>query len=87
MPRATRLDMLLVDWILLPINCGVQALTELRAACPNTIVIVITSHLDARGQAAISIGADAFISKGETPERVAEHLRWAATNVSINLPL
>jgi DNA-binding NarL/FixJ family response regulator len=74
----TRLDMLLVEWDLLPTNLGVQALVELRAACPGAIVVVLISHLDARQQAALSAGADAFISKDETPERVAERLRAAA---------
>ena len=80
---ATRLDMLLVDWDLLPIGLGLQSLSELRLACPNAIVIVLISHLDARQQAALSAGADAFISKGETPERVAEHLQLAAANIRI----
>jgi DNA-binding NarL/FixJ family response regulator len=39
------------------------------------------SHLDARQQAALSAGADAFISKNELPERVAERLRTAAASV------
>ena len=78
---ATRLDMLLVDWDLLPVDLGVQALAELRLACPNTILVVLISHLDAREQAALSAGADAFISKGETPERVAERLRLAAASI------
>ena len=69
---ATRLDMLLVDWELLPIDLGVQALAELRLACPSAIVVVLISHLDARQQAALSAGADAFISKGELPERVSD---------------
>ena len=80
---ATKLDMLLVDWDLLPIDLGVQSLAELRLACPNAIVVVLISHLDARHQAALSAGADAFISKGETPERVAERLRAAAVSVSL----
>jgi len=80
---ATRLDMLLVDWDLLPPELGVQALAELRLACPNAIVVVLISHLDARQQAALSAGADAFISKGETPERVAERLRLAAASISV----
>jgi len=75
--------MLLVDWDLLPIDLGVQALAELRMACPAALVIVLISHLDARHQAALSAGADAFISKGETPERVAERLRLAAASISI----
>jgi DNA-binding NarL/FixJ family response regulator len=81
---ATNLDMLLVDWDLLPKSLGVQSLVELRLACPNAIVVVLISHLDARHQAATSAGADAFISKGETPERVAERLRNVAASVRIN---
>ena len=80
----TRLDMLLVDWDLLPPDMGVQSLADLRLACPNAIVVVLISHLDARHQAALSAGADAFISKGETPERVAERLRTVAASISIN---
>ena len=80
---ATKLDMLLVDWDLLPIDLGVQSLAELRLACPNAIVVVLISHLDARHQAALSAGADAFISKGETPERVADRLRAAAESVRL----
>jgi DNA-binding NarL/FixJ family response regulator len=77
----TLMDMLLVDWDLLPANLGVQSLAELRLACPNAIVVVLISHLNARHQAAISAGADTFISKGETPERVAERLRAIAASV------
>jgi len=77
------LNMLLVDWDLLPVDLGVQALAELRLACPDAILVVLISHLDARHQAAISAGADAFISKGETPERVAERLRLAAESIRI----
>ena len=78
---ATGLDMLLVEWELLPIELGVQALADLRLECPNAIIIVLISHLEPRQQAALSVGANAFISKGETPERVAEHLRLAAASV------
>ncbi len=63
---ATNLDMLLVDWDLLPVGLGVQSLADLRLVCPNAIVVVLISHMDARQQAALSAGADAFISKGET---------------------
>ncbi len=78
----SRTDMLLVDWDLLP-SAPVAALDELRKACPAALVIVLISHLDARQQAALSAGADAFISKGETPERVAERLRTVAASVPI----
>ena len=78
----SRTDILLVDWGLLPNSPG-AALEELRGVCPAALVIVLISHLDARQQAALSTGADAFISKGETPERVAERLRTLAANVPI----
>lgn len=77
----TGLDMLLVDWDMLPAGLGVPSLAQLRQACPQAIVVVLISHLDARQQAALSAGADAFISKGETPERVAERLKAVAGSV------
>ena len=81
----SRSDILLVDWDLLPSSPGV-ALAELRSACPAALVIVLISPLDARQQAALSAGADAFISKGETPERVAERLRAVAAGVALMPP-
>ena len=75
-------EMLLIDWDLLP-NSPTAALDELRRACPAALVIVLISPLDARQQAALSAGADAFISKGETSERVAERLRSVAEGVRI----
>jgi DNA-binding NarL/FixJ family response regulator len=78
----SRADMLVVDWDLLPI-APLAAMKELRAACPGAIVVVLISHLEARQQAALSAGADAFISKGETASRVADRLRTVAANISI----
>ena len=74
------IDMLLIEWDLLP-DSPTAALDKLRKACPAALVIVLISHLDARHQAALSAGADAFISKGETPERVAERLRIVAASL------
>ena len=73
---ATHPDMLLVDWGLIPPG---SSLLELRATCPAAVVIVLISQLGARDQAALSAGADSFISKGESPERGAERLRAAAS--------
>ena len=73
-------DILLVDWDLLPIS-PTAALEMLRSACPAALVIVLISHLDARQQAALSAGADAFISKGELPERIARRLRDVAATL------
>ncbi|MFO8035313.1 MAG: response regulator [Anaerolineales bacterium] len=74
-------DMLLIDSDLLP-NSQAAALGKLRKACPSALVIVLISHLDARQQAALSAGADAFISKRELPERMAEHIRNAAGSIN-----
>ena len=73
-------DILLVDWALLP-KSPTEALEKLRKACPAALVIVLISHLDARQQAALSAGADVFISKGDLPERITDHLRAAAARV------
>jgi DNA-binding NarL/FixJ family response regulator len=78
---ATRLDIMLVDWNLLPAGLGVQSILALRQACPNAIVVFLISLLNDRDRAAFSAGADAFINKGETSERVAESLRAIAACV------
>ena len=78
-----RTDMLLIDWDLLSDASPSAALDELRKACPAALVIILISHLDARQQAALSAGADAFISKGETPERVSERLCMAAASIHV----
>jgi Response regulator containing a CheY-like receiver domain and an HTH DNA-binding domain len=76
-----RPDMLLIDWTMLPNGTQSAALALLRETCPGALVIVLISHLDARQQAALSSGADTFISKGETPERVSERLRSVAAGI------
>ncbi len=78
--HATRPDMILVDWGLVAQQSGVS-LMQLRETCPAAVVIVLISHLDAREQAAISAGADAFISKGETSEQVVKGLRNAVASI------
>ncbi len=77
---SSHIDILMVDWDLLPSEPN-EALKELRKACPAALVIVLISPLDARQQAALSAGADAFISKGEMPERMAERLRTVAASI------
>ena len=76
----TQPDMIVVEWDLIPTK---SSLPMLRATCPAAVVIVLISHLDARQQAALSAGADSFISKDETPDRVAERLRDAVANIHV----
>lgn len=73
---ATRPDMVLVEWELVVAGSGAD-LSDLRRACPAAVVIVLISPLEARDQAALSAGADAFICRGETADRVVERLRTA----------
>lgn len=74
---ATDPDMLIVDWAVLPQESA-SALKQLRRTCPAALVIVLIGQLDARQQAAISSGADHFISKRDMPDRVVEYLKVAA---------
>lgn len=83
----TSMEMLLVEWSMLPPDSGEQALQQLRLACPGAIVVVLISQLDAREQAARSAGADLFISKRETPERVADRLRLYAGSLNNKVEL
>jgi len=79
---ATNFNLLLVDWDLLPAD-AVASLSALRQACSNAIIVVLTSYLDAHQQAAQSAGADAFISKGEIPNRLADHLLVISRNLNL----
>ena len=80
---ATNFNLLLVDWDLLPTD-AVASLSALRQACSNAIIVVLTSYLDAHQQAAQSAGADAFISKGEIPNRLADHLLAISRSLDMN---
>lgn len=74
----SHVDMLLLDWDMLPINSPGAALNELRMVCPSTLIVIFISEQDAQKQAALSIAADMFITKGETPKRIAERLEVVA---------
>jgi DNA-binding NarL/FixJ family response regulator len=76
----THPDMIVVDWDLIGSN---NSLPALRATCSTAVAIVLISHLDARQQAALSAGADSFISKDETPDRVADRLRAAVAAIHL----
>ena len=84
MAPTTNFNLLLVDWDLLPVNAATASLSAMRQACSNAIIVVLTSYLDARQQAAQSAGADAFISKGEIPNRLADHLLAASNDLYLN---
>ena len=73
-------DLLLVDWDMLPEDPP-KAIKALRNACPAALMIILISRLDSRQQAALSAGADTFISKSETPQRMVERLKSVISNL------
>lgn len=66
-------DLVLLDWELSDMGPE-QLLPHLRAACPRSVVVALSGRPESR-QAAIIAGADAFVSKGDPPERLVEALR------------
>src|SRR4051794_34436376 len=64
----TQPDFVLLDWEL-PGAQSIDLLLALRAPYRSTIVIAISSRPEARQQA-LAAGADAFVSKGEPPDRL-----------------
>ena len=77
---ARKTEMLLVDWDLLPSSPS-AALDGLRKICPADMAIVLISKFEARQQAALSAGADTFISKAEMHDRMTEHFLAAAAGI------
>ncbi len=59
-------DVLLLAWELPEMDAAVLLL-EVRRACPDLVVIVLSGRPEAR-QAALAAGADFFVSKGDPPE-------------------
>ena len=62
------LDLVILDWNL-PKTGGYTALKALRAVQPHVAIIVLNSRSEAR-HSALATGADAFVSKGDPPERL-----------------
>jgi DNA-binding NarL/FixJ family response regulator len=61
-------DLVLIGWEL-PGLASVGSLPALRRACPGASFIVLSGRPEAR-QAALSAGADAFVSKTDLPEKL-----------------
>jgi DNA-binding NarL/FixJ family response regulator len=78
--KATRPDLMLLDWELPGLSLansvgpGKHLLSVLHTFYPNLRVIALSGRLEAR-QAALAAGADAFVSKGDPPERLLTTLR------------
>jgi DNA-binding NarL/FixJ family response regulator len=66
--KQARPDLLLLDWELPGLSANGHFST-LRARYPNLKVIALSGRPDTRG-AALAAGADAFVCKGDPPERL-----------------
>lgn len=75
--QEARPDLLLLDWSLLGAGAG-AALMRLHAAYPLLQVVVLSGHPEARRQA-LAAGADAFVSKADSPEQMVRTLNAART--------
>ena len=71
--QATHPDLILLDWEL-PGQAMSNLLPLLRKGFPYLSVIALSGQLEAR-QNALEAGADAFVSKGDPPERLLEILQ------------
>jgi DNA-binding NarL/FixJ family response regulator len=78
--KATRPDLMLLDWELpglaLANSVGSEKrlLSVLHVFYPNLRVIALSGRPEAH-QAALAAGVDAFVSKGDPPERLLTTLR------------
>jgi DNA-binding NarL/FixJ family response regulator len=83
-------DVVVVE-IQLPVDLGLQAIADLRAAYPNVGIIVVSFHVHPdTQQRARDRGADVYVAKPVTPGQLAETLaglasvprHWAAQDPS-----
>ena len=63
----------------MPLLDGVQATRIIKELWPEITVVALTLYPDWRS-AALEAGADAFMSKGDTPEQVVQLLRAMQTS-------
>jgi DNA-binding NarL/FixJ family response regulator len=61
-------DLVLLDWELAGPRSS-ELVKTLRAFCPSLSVIAMSSHPETR-KVALAAAADAFVSKGDTPQRL-----------------
>jgi DNA-binding NarL/FixJ family response regulator len=66
--RATHPDLVLLGWEL-PHPAKDELVAALREQRPNLVIIALSGRPEAR-QAALEAAADAFVSKGDPPERL-----------------
>ena len=72
-------DLLLLDWELSGLETQ-EIVSSLRSICPHLSVIALSGLPESR-EAALSANVDAFVSKGDPPERLLETVKWYKTEM------
>jgi len=71
--RTVSTDLVLLDWELPGLHPN-DLLHQLRSYAPDVLVVALSGRPEAR-RLALTAGADAFVSKGDPPERLLSTLR------------
>ncbi len=72
-------DIVLID-ARMPEMDGIEATRIIKTKSEHTLVIVLSMYLEYQ-EAALAAGADAFISKGDPPERLLKALAEASSTL------
>ncbi len=67
-------DLLLLDWELPGLHKGSSLAALVQRSNPHLKIIVLSGRWQSR-RSALASGADAFVSKGESPDRLFDTLR------------
>ncbi len=78
-------DLVLLDWEL-PGPAAPALVAGIRALCPNARVVAMSGRIEAY-RAALAAGVDAFVSKGDPPERLLGTLHLLARGPVVGDPL
>ena len=70
-------DVLMID-LHFPDIHGLDVIRALRAAKNNTPILVMTGYEKQRAKAVLEAGANGFVSKEESKDRILEAVRWAS---------
>jgi DNA-binding NarL/FixJ family response regulator len=70
-------DLVIID-LHFPDKHGLDVIREIRSTANTTPILVMTGYEKQRAKAALEAGANGFLSKEESKERLIEAVRWAA---------